>query len=47
MKVMEDAGFVHLPHEWWHYALPAHGDYPLIDSALLGELSPMKAGQGD
>lgn len=42
MKVMEDAGFVHLAHEWWHYALPSHGDYPLIDSALLGELSPMR-----
>ncbi|APW40388.1 D-alanyl-D-alanine dipeptidase [Rhodoferax koreense] len=41
MKVMEDAGFVHLPHEWWHYALPANDRYPLIDSALLGELSPM------
>ena len=41
MKVMEDAGFVHLAHEWWHYALPGHEAYPLIDSAALGELSPM------
>lgn len=43
LKLMEDAGFAHLPHEWWHYALPANDDYPLIDSALLGELSPMQA----
>ena len=35
----EDAGFVHLAHEWWHYALP--GDYGLIDSAALGDLSPV------
>jgi D-alanyl-D-alanine dipeptidase len=41
MTLMEDAGFVHLPHEWWHYALPGNDRYPLIDSALLGELSPM------
>lgn len=37
---MEDAGFEHLPHEWWHYALPGH--YGLIDSAALGDLSPMR-----
>ncbi len=47
LKVMEDAGFVHLPFEWWHYALPANDTvneaYPLIDSALLGDLSPMQA----
>ena len=43
MKLMEDAGFVHLPHEWWHYALPGNERYPLIDSALLGGLSPMQA----
>lgn len=40
LRVMEDAGFEHLPHEWWHYALPGH--YGLIDSAALGDLSPMR-----
>ena len=39
LRIMEDAGFVHLAHEWWHYALPGH--YGLIDSALLGDLGPM------
>jgi D-alanyl-D-alanine dipeptidase len=41
LRVMEDAGFQHLAHEWWHYALPSHPRYTLIDSTLLGELSPV------
>lgn len=39
LRTMEDAGFAHLAHEWWHYALPGH--YGLIDSATLGDLSPV------
>ncbi len=39
LRIMEDAGFAHLAHEWWHYALPGH--YGLIDSAVLGDLGPM------
>jgi D-alanyl-D-alanine dipeptidase len=41
-QIMEDAGFAPIPHEWWHYALPGQGGYPLIDSATLGELNPMQ-----
>lgn len=41
LRVMEDAGFVHLAHEWWHYALPGH--YGLINSAALGDLNPIRA----
>ena len=40
LQIMQDAGFKHIDHEWWHYALP--DDYALIDSALLGDLSPMR-----
>lgn len=40
--LMEDAGFEHLPHEWWHYALPAAHSYPLIASARLHHLNPMR-----
>lgn len=42
-RLMEDAGFEHLPHEWWHYALPAAHSYPLIASRKLGHLNPMMA----
>ncbi len=42
-RLMEDAGFEHLPHEWWHYALPAAHSYPLIASRKLGHLNPMLA----
>lgn len=41
--LMEAAGFEHLPHEWWHYALPAPHSYPLIASHKLGHLNPMLA----
>ncbi|MGQ0709474.1 MAG: D-alanyl-D-alanine dipeptidase [Rhodoferax sp.] len=41
--LMEDAGFEHLAHEWWHYALPAAHSYPLIVSRRLGQLNPMLA----
>lgn len=41
LGIMEDAGFVHIPHEWWHYALPAPDQHVLIDSKLLGQLNPM------
>lgn len=44
LGIMEGAGFVHVAHEWWHYALPSHNDYALIDSALLGRLNPMHPG---
>ena len=42
LNTMEQAGFVHLPHEWWHYELPQRGEHRLIDSALLGSLNPMQ-----
>jgi D-alanyl-D-alanine dipeptidase len=32
LTVMLEAGFVHHPHEWWHYQLPDAQQYPLIDS---------------
>jgi D-alanyl-D-alanine dipeptidase len=38
---MEDAGFAHIAHEWWHYALPVPDQHVLIDSTLLGQLNPM------
>ena len=41
LRIMEEAGFAHIPHEWWHYELPAHADHRLIDSASLGQLNPM------
>lgn len=41
LRIMEDAGFEHIAHEWWHYALPENEDHALIDSVLLGKLNPM------
>ena len=43
LHIMESAGFKHIPHEWWHYALPERDAYPLISSAALGALNPMLA----
>ncbi|RFO95758.1 D-alanyl-D-alanine dipeptidase [Rhodoferax lacus] len=43
LGIMEQAGFVHLPHEWWHYDLPMQDDHTLIDSARLGSLNPMRS----
>ena len=36
---MEEAGFVPLAAEWWHYRDPASKDWPLLD-VPLEELSP-------
>jgi D-alanyl-D-alanine dipeptidase len=41
MTIMEGAGFQHIPQEWWHYELPQHANYHLIDSISLGNLNPM------
>ncbi len=30
-NLMESAGFVALPTEWWHYSLPQPKNYPLMD----------------
>lgn len=32
LTIMLEAGFVHHPHEWWHYQLPGAERFPLIDS---------------
>lgn len=40
LDIMEQAGFEHIPHEWWHYALPAAHSYPLIASHKLHQLNP-------
>ena len=32
LTVMLEAGFVHHPHEWWHYQLPEAHRFPQIDS---------------
>jgi D-alanyl-D-alanine dipeptidase len=42
LNIMEQAGFLHLQHEWWHYELPMQAKHPLIDSANLGHLNPMQ-----
>lgn len=42
LNIMEQAGFQHLPHEWWHYELPMKAEHTLIDSAHLGSLNPMR-----
>lgn len=42
LDIMEGAGFEHIPHEWWHYALPGKDRYPLIPCAVLGDLNPMR-----
>ena len=44
LGIMEGAGFAHIPHEWWHYALPQPEHYPLLGSASLGALNPMAPG---
>ena len=44
LRTMEGAGFAHIPHEWWHYALPESARYPLLSSAGLGSLNPMASG---
>ena len=41
LSIMEGAGFVHIAHEWWHYALPEPSRYPLLSSEALGPLNPM------
>ena len=41
LGIMEGAGFAHIPHEWWHYALPHPERYPLLGSGSLGALNPM------
>ncbi len=41
LTIMEDAGFEHIPHEWWHYALPGADQYTLVASTHLGHLNPM------
>ena len=36
--IMLEAGFVHYPHEWWHYELPNCQRFPLIqDMGLLAD----------
>jgi D-alanyl-D-alanine dipeptidase len=44
LGIMEGAGFAHIPHEWWHYALPQPEHYPLLGSAGLEALNPMVPG---
>jgi D-alanyl-D-alanine dipeptidase len=41
LQVMQGAGFEPIPHEWWHYALPNHAQFPLLNSSRLGPLNPM------
>lgn len=43
LQVMQAAGFEHIEHEWWHYALPQRELYELIPSTHLGHLNPMLA----
>lgn len=43
LNIMEQAGFQHLPHEWWHYELPMNDEHVLIDSTFLGSLNPMRS----
>ena len=51
LTVMLESGFVHHPHEWWHYQLPQAGQFALIDSRdtelhALGRRPPaLAAGQ--
>ena len=33
-RLMEQAGFTALEHEWWHFNLPDKEKYPLIDFSL-------------
>lgn len=41
LRIMLQAGFEPIAHEWWHYALPDACAYALVDSAHLGALNPM------
>jgi D-alanyl-D-alanine dipeptidase len=41
LNIMVQAGFQHIPQEWWHYELPQQDSHSLIDSAILGKLNPM------
>jgi D-alanyl-D-alanine dipeptidase len=43
LNIMQQAGFLPIPQEWWHYELPQQHDHSLISSASLGELNPMLA----
>lgn len=43
LRIMEDAGFEPIAHEWWHYALPRNAAHTLIDSTLLADLDPMRS----
>lgn len=44
LTLMEDAGFEHIAHEWWHYALPKAEHHALIPSHYLAHLNPMHHG---
>lgn len=46
LSIMELAGFRHIAHEWWHYSLKDGNTYPLIASASLGDLDPMRPSPG-
>lgn len=35
LTIMLEAGFVHHPHEWWHYQLPDAQRFPLIKNTCL------------
>ncbi|MDB5965985.1 MAG: peptidase vanX D-ala-D-ala dipeptidase [Polaromonas sp.] len=43
MAVMLEAGFVHYPHEWWHYQLPDAGRFPLLGGAAVSACSACSA----
>ncbi|MEI6761835.1 MAG: D-alanyl-D-alanine dipeptidase [Betaproteobacteria bacterium] len=45
LGIMEAAGFAHIAHEWWHYALPQPDRYPLLSSGSLGLHNPMTRGE--
>ena len=40
LTVMLESGFVHHPHEWWHYQLPEARQFPLIDSQAFMRCLP-------
>lgn len=40
LTIMLEAGFVHHPHEWWHYQLPQAHQFPLIDSQAFMKCVP-------
>jgi D-alanyl-D-alanine dipeptidase len=43
LGIMEGAGFAHIPHEWWHYALPQPERYALLGNNGLGPFNLMAA----